>query len=316
MLWKAKVAHYQTFTTIHNFTGASADGFSPYSPLVRSGKVLYGTTLSGGAYNSGAVFSLAPPTSPGEHWTEKILYSFTGGLDGAGPEAGLVIVGEVLYGATNRGGAANLGTAYSLTPPQSPGGPWTETVLHSFGKEKFDGTTRRPPWSSDRVARFTEPLRAVVVTMAELFSNSAPQNRPEECGQNRSWTPSSTVPGPLASPSTSFPASSTALSPPADRKPRAAFSRSHLPPSPAPPGPKARSTASPVTATAVSPTRSCSPQAVSFTAPAMVCTVTARPSRWLPPPSPAPPGSSPSCTSSKTPRTVAIVFRRARFSAL
>jgi len=134
-------AQTQTFTTIHNFTGASADGFSPYSPLVRSGKVLYGTTLSGGAYNSGAVFSLAPPTSPGEHWTEKILYSFTGGLDGAGPEAGLVIVGEVLYGATNRGGAANLGTAYSLTPPQSPGGPWTETVLHSFGKEKFDGTT-------------------------------------------------------------------------------------------------------------------------------------------------------------------------------
>jgi len=57
-------AQTQTFTTIHNFTGASADGFSPYSPLVRSGKVLYGTTLSGGAYNSGASSPSPRPLRP------------------------------------------------------------------------------------------------------------------------------------------------------------------------------------------------------------------------------------------------------------
>jgi uncharacterized repeat protein (TIGR03803 family) len=40
--------------------------------------------------------------------------------------------GGEIYGTTRLGGAANQGTVFSLTPPASPGGAWTETVLHDF----------------------------------------------------------------------------------------------------------------------------------------------------------------------------------------
>lgn len=74
------------------------------------------------------------------HATESVVYSFAGGNDGAGPEAGLIVdQNGVFYGTTAAGGgtgcapqSAGCGTAFSLTPPATPGGTWTETVLHSF----------------------------------------------------------------------------------------------------------------------------------------------------------------------------------------
>jgi len=53
----------------------------------------HGTTQKGGSSNDGTVFSLAPPTSPGGSWGEKVLHSFRG-TDGAEPLAGLVIVSD------------------------------------------------------------------------------------------------------------------------------------------------------------------------------------------------------------------------------
>ena len=64
--------------------------------------------------------------------SQKVLYTFTGGIDGAQPlQAGVVFdqAGN-LYGVTQGGGAYNLGTVFELTP--SPDGSWTETVLWSF----------------------------------------------------------------------------------------------------------------------------------------------------------------------------------------
>jgi uncharacterized repeat protein (TIGR03803 family) len=63
---------------------------------------------------------------------QKVLYTFTGGLDGGQPlQAGVVFdrAGN-LYGVTEYGGAYNLGTVFQLTP--TPTGEWTERVLHSF----------------------------------------------------------------------------------------------------------------------------------------------------------------------------------------
>lgn len=62
--------------------------------------------------------------------TQKVLYTFTGGLDGGQPFAGLITdqTGN-LYGVTEAGGAYNKGTVFELTPSQSG---WTETVLYSF----------------------------------------------------------------------------------------------------------------------------------------------------------------------------------------
>jgi uncharacterized repeat protein (TIGR03803 family) len=63
-----------------------------------------------------------------------MLHSFQGApSDGSSPISSVAIgAGGVLYGTTSNGGPANLGTVFSLTPPSSPGGDWTETVLHSF----------------------------------------------------------------------------------------------------------------------------------------------------------------------------------------
>jgi uncharacterized repeat protein (TIGR03803 family) len=65
----------------------------------------------------------------------KVVYSFSGGSDGANPFAGLIDVGGTLYGTTVAGGTYSCnddpyygcGTVYSVTP----GG--TEKVLHDFG---------------------------------------------------------------------------------------------------------------------------------------------------------------------------------------
>ena len=124
---------------LHNFDGSG--GQSPSAPVViGSGGVLYGTTSYGGTGSCpgvsggcGTVFSLRPPASPGGPWTERVLHSFTNAGDGYQPIAGVVIgSGGVLYGTTARGGTIFGGTVFSLTPPASPGGPWTEAVVHSF----------------------------------------------------------------------------------------------------------------------------------------------------------------------------------------
>jgi len=76
---------------------------------------------------------LTPPASQGGSWIETVLHSFTGGADGEFP-SGPVAIGEdgVLFGTTTAGGTRNLGTVFAVTPPASPSGSWTETVLHSF----------------------------------------------------------------------------------------------------------------------------------------------------------------------------------------
>ena len=90
---------------------------------------LYGTTSGGGASQWGAVYKIA---SAG---TESVLYSFTGGNDGAIPRSGLIRDGKGnLYGSTSFGPinssvqctASTCGVVFKLTPAG------TETVLHRF----------------------------------------------------------------------------------------------------------------------------------------------------------------------------------------
>ena len=65
---------------LYSFVGGSTDGAYPYSTLIldKAGN-LYGTTESGGANQAGSVFELS---ESGTKWNEKILYFFTGNLDG------------------------------------------------------------------------------------------------------------------------------------------------------------------------------------------------------------------------------------------
>ena len=117
-----------TFSTLHTFVGT--DGANPIGNLIADANGnLYGTTSQGGTGSlaAGTIFKLAPPTKPGGQWTETVLYTFTGGADGAHPYAGLIrdSAGN-FYGTTNVGGAFNHGTVFKLDILGN------ETVLHSF----------------------------------------------------------------------------------------------------------------------------------------------------------------------------------------
>src|SRR5580658_9381828 len=60
--------------------------------------------------------------------------------DGNGPIAGLIFDTDGnLYGTTIDGGTYNYGTVFELSPPSGGSGPWTETVLYSFGSAAGDG---------------------------------------------------------------------------------------------------------------------------------------------------------------------------------
>ncbi len=153
-----------TETTIYQFNGAPNDGGGPLAALtVGPGGVLYGTTQYGGSgtlctlnnvvVGCGTVFQLTPPATPGGTWTETVLYSFTGqDGDGAIPVASLVLgKNGSLYGTAEYGGSAasgsdctsfgasGCGTVFELKPPSTPGGAWTETLLHSFTGKDGDG---------------------------------------------------------------------------------------------------------------------------------------------------------------------------------
>ena len=160
--------------------------------MVLSNEVLYGTSHDGGTAKQcylgcGTFFSVTPPSGGQQGWSQKVLYSFTGGSDeypsaliagangeffgaAGGPACpascsyvfsmtqtapegpwketvlytdtdtsspnnfiGLAMGSKgVIYGTTTFGGAHGYGSVFSLTPPASPGGAWTETTLYSF----------------------------------------------------------------------------------------------------------------------------------------------------------------------------------------
>jgi uncharacterized repeat protein (TIGR03803 family) len=133
-----------TYRVLHAFTGGF-DGQAPRGALTLRGKgVLYGTSGGGGAYAGGMVFQFVPPTVPGGAWTENVLCSFGSATgDGEGPTANVIFdsAGN-MYGITVVGGTANGGTVFRCAPPASPGGDWTETILHSFHDGNLnDGAT-------------------------------------------------------------------------------------------------------------------------------------------------------------------------------
>jgi uncharacterized repeat protein (TIGR03803 family) len=117
------------YKVLHKFNGT--DGAHPDNDHLTFDAAgnLYGTTEEGGAYGNGSVFELTPNADGS--WTESVLYSFTGGSDGAHPMAGPIFdaTGN-LYGTAADGGAYGNGTVFELNPNLD--GTWTESVLYSF----------------------------------------------------------------------------------------------------------------------------------------------------------------------------------------
>ena len=136
-------------TILRDFV-AFPHGANPQANLITDAAgSLYGTTPNGGIYGYGTVFRLTPGKN--NDWNQTVLYSFTGGGDGASPFAGLIFdnAGN-LYGTTVTGGTSEQGCQYSFTEngcgvvfELSPvaHGTWTESVLHSFTGSLNDGQT-------------------------------------------------------------------------------------------------------------------------------------------------------------------------------
>ena len=109
------------FTNLYQFTGSS-DGANPQARLLLSGNTLYGTAYHGGSSNAGTVFALK---TNGAGFTN--LHTFTGSSDGANPTAGLILLGNTLYGTASGGGSSGNGTVFSV---KTNGTGFT--TLHSF----------------------------------------------------------------------------------------------------------------------------------------------------------------------------------------
>ena len=138
-------------TVLHSFCDPQSctDGSTPHDALIVDKGKIFGMTSFGGAgtSNAGVVFGLDP-----ESGAETILYSFCSQpncADGGFPAAGLLKLGQKLYGVTENGGGYGYGTAFSLKPrlniswlrnslndqrPQRPG-----TRVHVTGWMLSDG---------------------------------------------------------------------------------------------------------------------------------------------------------------------------------
>ena len=122
-------------TVLYNFCSQPncSDGAGPQSSLIFDGAGNpYGTTNGGGLFGYGTVFELSPNGSGG--WNETVLYSFTGGADGANPTYSNLIFDSLgnLYGTAYGGGATGNGAVFELSPV---GAGWMETVLYSFAND-------------------------------------------------------------------------------------------------------------------------------------------------------------------------------------
>jgi uncharacterized repeat protein (TIGR03803 family) len=104
-----------TFKVIHQFSGSPSDGATPVSNVVVTSKgVIYGTTELGGAHDKGTLLRFAPNGSGG--YTEAVLWSFTGGTDGAFPFAAPTFLkANELVGSCTKGGSANAGVVWKVT---------------------------------------------------------------------------------------------------------------------------------------------------------------------------------------------------------
>lgn len=103
---------------LHTFLGIGAqDGENPNGLTFGAHGVLYGTSTGGGVDNPGTIFKI---THTPAGWQETVLYSFTGGDDGAYPITGVVLdpAGNI-YGTTLWGGPSGDtigGVAFQFTP--------------------------------------------------------------------------------------------------------------------------------------------------------------------------------------------------------
>jgi uncharacterized repeat protein (TIGR03803 family) len=116
-------------TVLYSFTGGRDGGMPGLAGVVQdSAGNLYGTTFTGGAFDSGVVYKVD------QSGHETVLYTFTGGVDGGSPQGGVILdsAGN-LYGTAAGGGAFGSGVVFKLDADGH------ETILYSFTGSGGDG---------------------------------------------------------------------------------------------------------------------------------------------------------------------------------
>ncbi len=107
----------------------------PNISLTLSGSTLYGTTEAGGTTCNGTIFKI---NTDGTGY--QVLYTFTGGADGAWPRASLTLSGSTLYG-TAGGGGVGFGTIFKINTDGSG-----FQILYTFFPR--DSDIGANPWAS------------------------------------------------------------------------------------------------------------------------------------------------------------------------
>jgi uncharacterized repeat protein (TIGR03803 family) len=130
------------FKVIYTFM-ANTDGSAPQAGLILSGSTLYGTAYDGGGFNNGTVFKV---NTDGTGFLNLHSFTATSGsypgpftnTDGASPSAGLILMGNTLYGTANQGGRSGYGTVFAVN---TDGTGFTN--LHNFaaGSGSFPNIT-------------------------------------------------------------------------------------------------------------------------------------------------------------------------------
>lgn len=141
------------YTNVYSFGGGS-DGGIPLAGVILSGSTLYGTTELDGSAGVGTVFAV---NTDGTGFTN--VYSFTNANDGANPQAGVILLGNTLYGTTEFGGSAGNGVVFAVNIDGTG-----YTNLHSF-------TARNPTTytNSDGVS----PLGGLVASGNILYGTAS-----------------------------------------------------------------------------------------------------------------------------------------------
>ncbi len=157
------------FTNLHNFSYTSSaypytnnDGAVPLAGVALSGNSLYGTTYYGGTGGVGTIFGVH---TDGTGFSNLHSFSPTNGpnstnIDGAQPVAGLLAVGNTLFGTAGLGGNGGNGTVFSV----NTSGSGFMTLYD------FTATSANFPFSNGDGA---DPLGAVVLSGTTVYSTTA-----------------------------------------------------------------------------------------------------------------------------------------------
>jgi len=110
------------------------DGAYPTAALIKVKGTLYGTTEYGGSYGGSDYVGYGTVFSVSTSGAENVLYSFSGGSDGAFPAGGLIYANGNLCGTASAGGTYGDGTIFCVNITGK-----NFRVLHAFQGGSTDG---------------------------------------------------------------------------------------------------------------------------------------------------------------------------------